>query len=170
MGIKIPKGIIDPSTEKQIREDLQSSMNMLTGEAALRGLYGEDANEYVKSRAQAMAEKVVRESKAALVARRDELEKALNEATQVDAPAVTTTSMEPESPAIRVPIKIETIEPRAVSEIVNEIPTPELKISAVVEIDDEKKLSAFKEQATEIAGAVSGEVHVSAVTVVTNSG
>ena len=153
--IKIKKGIIDPTTEKKIKEDLQSSLSILSAEAARKGLFGDDAAEYVKSRAQAMAEYIVSENKAALVARRDELEKALNEATQVDMPEVNTGGMDTESAAVRVPIKIEAIDPLAVSEIVNEIPTPELKISATVEIDD-KKISAFKEQATEIAGAVSG--------------
>ena len=155
MQVKIRKGIIDPSTEKKIKEDLTKSLMRLSAEAALKGLFGEEANAYIESRAQAMAERIVSESKAALISRRDELEQALKDATQVDAPAVTTTGMDTESAAIRIPIKIEPIDPIAVAEIVNDIPTPDLVISPAVELPEEK-MSAFKQQAQEVANAVAG--------------
>lgn len=59
------------------------------------------------------------------------------------------------APATRGPITIEPIDPIAVAELVNGIPTPDLVISPAVELPEEK-MSAFKEQAQEVANAVAG--------------
>jgi len=163
MGVKttinIEKGLINPSTEKQIKDELFKSLNELTYEAAEKGLFGADATAYINKRAKSLAQEIITENKNALLARRDELQKALNEATAVEAPQVNANSGSQKSaPAVRVPISIEPIDPIAVAQAVNDIPVPDLVISPTIELSDEdqNKLTKFKEQGQNVANAVSG--------------
>jgi len=77
---------INPQSKATLQTDLQSQLSILTGQAVQKGLFGEEALAFIRAGLEGNLAKVVNEYRAGLLAKRDEIQAAVNELIAADAP------------------------------------------------------------------------------------
>ena len=100
-------GEINPESKKQVEQSLREQLNILTGQAASQGLFGDEALAFIKQGLDKKLNSVVGAYRKGLLSKRTELQEALEEATKVDAQASSdggaeTTVTIPIKPAFKV--------------------------------------------------------------------
>ena len=75
---------LSPLLKQELGNKLQTQINILTGQAVSKGLFGDDAIAFVQSNLQKVVDQTVNTYRAGLEAKRDEFQTALNEALNPD--------------------------------------------------------------------------------------
>lgn len=75
---------INPESKKQVEEGLRTQLSILTGQAVSQGLFGDDALAFIKQGLNKKLNNVVAAYRQGLLDKKDELSKALEEATAAD--------------------------------------------------------------------------------------
>lgn len=147
---------INPQSKKTLQEDLQSQLSILTGQAVTKGLFGEDAIAFIRQGLSGNLDAVVAEYRAGLLARRDEINAALQDLIAADAdtgedPVEDVTPAEVKAPAIFDATST------ATEELLKDLAAAELAIQSTFSVDGDAQsqvedlASAYRSAAIEAA-------------------